>query len=388
MSVRSVPKRVPLIRLMTVLVGVVFVVGLLPAWAMATLPVSGLQQSWGTNGRVSEILADPGSGRVYVAGNFTEVADSSGATYPVANVAVFLPASGTFDTSWKPNPDGAVNGLALLGGKLYLGGAFTQVGTDVRRRLAAVDASTGALTNWRSSASAVVTDLAANGNVVYVGGNFATLGGDSRAYLGRVDASTGSLDTSWTPAVDARVRTLALTGDGSKIYVGGDFATVNGSGVGKRIASLTTANGAALTPGFNAAGTNQGAESPAFDLYIDGGNLLAAVAGSGGACASLTASTGKLQWSDHANGNMQAVTAVSGTVYCGGHFGGAGSFAGTDRYKLAAVNETDGAVQSFAPRVNRPLGVWALDHDTTRLYVGGDFTRVSGKSQPYFAMFS
>jgi hypothetical protein len=349
-----------------------------------------LQSTWGTNGRVLAILADPASGRVYVAGNFTEVTDQDG-TNPqaIANVAAFNPALGKFDTSWQPNPNGVVRSLALSGGRVYLGGDFTRVGTERRTHLAAVDGQTGDLAQWSPRATGgIVSALAVKGGQLYVGGNFTALAGGARPYLGRVSLSTGDLGTLWTPRLNARARTLVVSGDGSRIYVGGDFTTVNENAAGKYIASINTSRPGTLTAGFNAGPTNLGKEAPAIDLHLDGDDLLAAVAGGGGGCASLDDTSGKTDWNKRGNGNVQAVTAIKGTVYCGGHFGGVASFAGFDRYKLAAVDQESGEVLDFGPRINSPLGIWALEHDATRLYLGGDFTKISGKPHPHFAVYS
>jgi hypothetical protein len=161
-----------------------------------------------------------------------------------------------------------------------------------------------------------------------------------------------------------------------------------GDGRARSIASVSTTAPATLTPGFTAGATNSGNKPPASDLALNGSYLLAAVAGSGGACAALDRASGKTLWSDHTNGNLQAVTVLNATAYCGGHFGGTGSFAGQNRYKLAAVDEATGAVRSFAPRINSPLGVWALAHDAARVYVGGDFTKINRRPQYHFAELS
>ncbi|HYO31978.1 MAG TPA: PQQ-binding-like beta-propeller repeat protein [Nocardioidaceae bacterium] len=369
--------------------------GLACVTAVSAVPASAttdlnLQQTWGTNGRVLAILADPVSDRVYVAGNFTEVTDQDG-TKPlaIANVAAFDPDSGEFDASWRPNPNGVVRSLALSGGRVYLGGDFTRVGSDRRTHLAAVDSGTGDLASWAPRATGgVVSALAVKSGQLYVGGNFTALAGVARPYLGRVSMSTGELGTLWTPRLDARVRTLAVSGDGSRMYVGGDFTRVNENTAGQYIASINTSRPGTLTAGFNAGATNAGKEAPAIDLHLDGDDLLAAVAGGGGGCTSLDASTGRTDWSHRGNGNMQAVTTIKGTVYCGGHFGGAGSFAGFDRYKIAAVDQETGKVLDFGPRVNSPLGIWALENDATRLYLGGDFTKISGKPHPHFAVYA
>jgi hypothetical protein len=376
-------------RVLATLAGLACLMSVSVVPASATTDLT-LQQTWGTNGRVLAILADPATGRVYVAGNFTEVTDQDG-TNPlaIANVAAFDPDSGRFDTSWHPNPNGVVRALALSGGRLYLGGDFTRVSDQRHVRLAAVDSGTGEVQPWAASATGgMVSALAVKSGQLYVGGNFTSLSGGERPYLGRVSMSTGLLGTLWTPRPDARVRTLAVSGDGLRVYVGGDFTTVNANAAGKYIASVNTARPGTLTAGFNAGTTNAGKESPAIDLHLDGDDLLAAVAGGGGGCASLDDTSGKTNWSHRGNGNMQAVTAIQGTVYCGGHFGGVDSFAGFDRYKIAAVDQESGKVLDFGPRVNSPLGIWALENDGTRLYLGGDFTKISGKLHPHFAVYA
>lgn len=381
--------RLTVARVLAVLAGVASLVVVVPMSAGAAT-VTGLQQSWGTNGRVNAVLADPASGRVYVAGNFSAVTDAAGTTsLPIANVAAFLPASGTFDPTWHPNPDGVVTSLGLSGGKLYLGGDFTQVQGTTRTRLAAVDAVSGALTPWSPAATGGMVDaLAVSGGAVYVGGSFTTLAGVTRSYLGRVSVSTGNSDTNWTPRPNARVRSLVVPGDGSVVYVGGSFTTINGSSSARSIASLSTTTPATLTKGFNAGATNAGSEPPAMGLYVEGSDLLAAVAGAGGGCASLDAKNGRTQWSKHANGNVQTVTAMNGTAYCGGHFTGTASFDGQNRNKLAAVDQASGQTLGLSLRINSALGVWALSHDATRLFLGGDFTKINGKPQPHFAVLT
>jgi hypothetical protein len=393
MLLKSSSARATRAKVLALLMGVLCLGAILPASAsaMSAAAVTGWHQTWGTNGRVSAILADPATGRVYVAGSFTAVTDpSGGASLPIAHLAAFIPATGRFDKSWRPDPKGTVNALALSGGRLYLGGDFTQVARQHRSHLASVDpAGAGALTSWAPAvAGGTVDALAVSGGRVYVGGNFTSLGGVGQGHVGRVGVSTGALDTGWAPRVNGQVRSLVASGDGSRVYLGGNFTTVNGNGTGRSIASLSAAAPATLTPGFNAGPTNAGKEPPVYSLYLDGSDLLAAVGGAGGGCAALNAGSGATRWSKHTNGNVHAVTAMSGTVYCGGHFDGPGSFGGQIRNKLAAVDESTGQLLGFSLRVNSSLGIWALGHDSTRVYLGGDFSLLNGRPQPHFAVLS
>jgi hypothetical protein len=60
----------------------------------------------------------------------------------------------------------------------------------------------------------------------------------------------------------------------------------------------------------------------------------------------------------------------------------------TRRQKLLAV-DTDGALQGWRPKASGG-GVWAMEADApnTRIYAGGDFTKISGRIQEGFARFS
>jgi fibronectin type 3 domain-containing protein len=133
---------------------------------------------------------------------------------------------------------------------------------------------------------------------------------------------------------------------------------------------------------------NNGGHSPVFDLVSDGTRLIEAIGGGGGACTAQNPTTGATLWSVHSNGNLQSVQIFGSDVYCGGHFSGTASFGGQTRKKLAEVDLATGAIQPFAPVVNSALGVWSLGSDATHLFVGGDFTKITGVAQPHFAMFT
>ena len=60
------------------------------------------------------------------------------------------------------------------------------------------------------------------------------------------------------------------------------------------------------------------------------------------------------------------------------------------RSEIVAPSRDRNATPSLrlGPRINSPLGVWALDRDASHVYVGGDFTKISGKLQSHFAVLS
>jgi fibronectin type 3 domain-containing protein len=214
-------------------------------------------------------------------------------------------------------------------------------------------------------------------------------GAHNRAYVAKLSGTTGALDTAWLPTPNDRTRALVVSGDGSTVYLGGDFTSVNNVlKTTNRIAAVSASGSGAVLTAFKSGANNGTTTAPIFDLATDGSTVYEAVAGSGGACTAVNGSTGTKIWSKHANGNLQSVRYSSGIVYCGGHFSGTASFDGLTRNKLAAVSATSPyATTAFAPTINSALGVWSLASDSSHLFVGGDFTKVAGVPAQHYAEF-
>lgn len=373
--------------------GMVVVVSGAPAYADPTPTPA---HTWGTNGRVWTML--PAGDRVFVGGSFTAVTDTAGASHPARGLAVLTASTGSFDLRWQGTTNGDVTALALSpdGRTLYVGGSFAKVSGQPRAKLAAVDAATGALrTGWTATPVGPVDALAATAGSVFAGGAFISVGDrfgtHNSPYVAKLDAGTGDVDTGWAATPNGRVRTLAASPDGSHVYLGGDFGDVSGQKYTNKVASLFTADSRGqVDPAFRPGPNTYYGYAEVFVLATDGIRLYEAVGGSNGACTAVSATTGVKAWMDIANGNVQSVAVAGNTAYCGGHFGaqyGGSAFAGTTRNKVAAVDAATGSVKSLAPTVNSSLGVWSVAADPTHLFLGGDFTKVSGTMQAHFAEF-
>lgn len=357
-----------------------------PAQAATASPLpASAAVTWGTDGRVAQVLVD--QGRVLVAGQFGALVGPSGENRAAGNVALYDPASGTFDPDFSVSTDGAVLAMATDGSTLWLGGEFTKVDGQKRGRLAAVSLDTGAVTSWAPSAAGFVNVLQLVGDELLVGGGFTGVtaaGGTSGPYLARLTTG-GSLSAVHVPQPDGPVRAAVTSLDGSAVYLGGDFGVMDGNGsAARRVARLDAATGA-LDPAFRSGPTNGTNRAPAIALAVDATRVYVAAGGGGGACAGLDARTGASLWSQKANGDMQGVEVIGDVVYCGGHFGGTGAFAGVERQKIAAVDAATGSLLSWAPRVNSALGVWTMATDGTTLFVGGDFDRFGPTSVRHLA---
>jgi fibronectin type 3 domain-containing protein len=334
----------------------------------------------------------PVGDRIFVGGTFDSVIDPAGVSYPVKNLAVFSAATGAADLSFKAAANNTVTSLATDGSRLFIGGTFGTLNGSTRKGLGAIEIGTGQLTSWNPAVSSGQVDaLAYAGGAVYAGGNFSSIAGStgsSQGFAAKIDASSAAVDTNWLTAPNDRVRALNVAADGSgRLFIAGDFTSVSGkSGTNKLAAVALTAPGAVDTA-FRAGPTNGSSYAPVYDLTSDAARVYTASAGSGGACAGLSSSTGAVSWSAHSSGNMQSVRLLDGLLYCAGHYGGTGSFMGQTRQKLAAVVASTGALTAFAPNINSSQGPWSLATAPGRLYVGGDFSTISGVPQPHFAMF-
>jgi len=370
-------------------VGVVQLGGMSAAQAATTVP-SAPSATVGFNGIVHTVAY--GDGVVYVGGDFT-AAVQGGQTIARNHVAAINESTGQL-LPWNPGADGSVRSVVVDHGSVYIGGAFTHAGGALHRRLARVDAGTGAVDNaWTPSVGGTVRSVAVTPSRVYAGGAFTTAAGQPRSYLAAFSTSTGALDPDWAPVANGYVWDVRAAN--GWVYAGGEFTSVNGDIHGRFLASLDPATGA-IQPGYNSQVTYT-----VFDMVVTPSLIYAAADGAGGHLRALNLN-GSSRWTLTADGGVQAVAVVGDAIYIGGHFdnicttarnaaqGGACLDAQVSRKKFAAV-DADGILQSWAPMANSAHGAWALAGDpaTGRLAAGGEFTTFNNGriKQPYFAQF-
>ncbi|MGY3126529.1 PKD repeat protein [Agrococcus sp. UYP33] len=177
------------------------------------------------------------------------------------------------------------------------------------------------------------------GDTVFAGGGFANARaplaapGTSltpRSNILSFDIRTGNL-LSFAPQVNGPIRAVAASADGTRLYIGGSFSSVNGQ---------TRYNFAALNP-------VTGALLPGFTASIGG--------------------TG-----------VYGLAATSDTVYATGLFTQAN---GVARQNLAAFATSNGALRSWAPTLDRQGDAMVIDPDGSHVIVGGRFYLTNGVVQ-------
>ena len=397
---------------------------------------------WGTNGRVTDIV--PLGNRVYLSGGFDYIGPQTGHGVAVnattgarmagpapmidGTVLAAIPdgaggwyVGGSFQhvdgvhrsnvaritstgtlAPWHPRVDGTVTSLALVGSEVVIGGSFTSAGAPPvpSPDLAAVDAVHGqAVAGFHGETSSAAVDLAVSNGKLYLAGGFATVDGQPHPYVARIDPLTGALDPSFTVRTDGSVRAIAVSADGSTVYLGGDFthATSGSTPVPRaHLAAYGTGSGALLpwAPAVDASVRALAVDGVDGDVFAGGdfataGGLararLAAIGPSGTVepfNADLSGCNTK-HVIDHAHSDppctsqVDALGVSDGVLYVGGRFELAGV---AGRHDAAAFSTTDGSlapwnpVASDAPLTLAPSGI--------NVFLGGDLTSVGGLVRP------
>ncbi len=222
------------------------------------------------------------------------------------------------------------------------------------------------------------------GDVIYVGGRFTQVAPNKsatysdRAYLAAFEADSGQFISSFTPVLNGEVRALASSADGSRLFVGGSFTSVNGE-ARNAIVSVDPATGA-TDSGFAVTAN----VSTVFDIEVDGSRVylagdFTALNGVPNAsrAARVNASTGAVDasWKPRPNARVEtiAIPPSGDRVYLGGKFS---SLAGVSADNLASVRVDNAAIiedfeadsDSGCDSPNRPpAGIRSIDATNNRI---------------------
>lgn len=196
------------------------------------------------------------------------------------------------------------------------------------------------VTGWRINS--IGRAVLVVGDTVYVGGTFTAAVAPNgstvrRANLAAFDRATMTLRTQFVANTNGRV--LALASDGTRLFVGGEFTTVNGVSR-SRVAALDLVTGAVVA-GFRADALGGGYTT-----------------------------------------RVSALEVSNGRLFIGGAFG---TINRVSRSRVAAVMTSTGALLPFAPNTDAAVMALAASPDGARMYVGGWFKTIGGVAQPYLA---
>ena len=359
---------------------------------------------------------------VYVGGEYQNVQNGTGAT-KIAQpyLAAFDANTGAWRSGFRPQVNGTVFDVrATPDGKLLVGGSFTDInGAANTAGLAALDPVTGAvLPSWSASLvrndgsakRALTRTMAIKGNWLYVGGYFTGISGGvaSPATMGaanivRVSIEDGRPDTTWLPTVSANLFHLEPSPSSDRVWLAGNFVSVNGQ-FARRIAAVSTVDGSRADPANMQqwqpsqpmADPTQPSECCEYQYVIheEGNSIWNAGSQHNITKSSLATYTQERYSETAAGGDFQGMTSQNGIIYAGCH---CTNFTWTDQdiythpsqYPKAtqadAINSfgawdavTGEYLTEFYPSIYTTVGEgpWEFFNDNAGcMWVGGDFDR-------------
>ena len=358
-------------------------------------------QSTGPNSTVYALAMNGTS--LYVGGSLTGYrATTTGMNYLVKVDTT----SGARDTAFASpiNYAGAVYALLVANSGLYVGGSFSgSSGGTAGNTLIQVNLATGAgirSLNGTTSPAGTCYALAASGTSLYVGGNISSWKNSSNNVdatyknLLKLDWNTGALDSTFNSSSNYpnnTVRTVALSSDGTSLYVGGDFTTYRGSANGAYLAKVSTTNGAIDTT-FNSSASVPNNTVNAVALSSDGTSLYVGGAftsyrgdSKGVYLAKVGASNGALDTSNFNTTTVQTDNTVNALLVSGSNLYVGGTFSnyrGTPVQNIAKFSLTNWTVNTtFSQTTGANAAVRAMVISGASIYIGGDFTTYRGDTK-------
>ncbi len=370
--------------------------------------------------QINAITTDD-DGYWYLAGDFHTVDG-----HEQAHLARLTP-NGSFDDSWRPNLDGAVDVMTLADGKLFLGsGDYTEINGQNAEGLVALDQANGNLSSWESEKLASARSLSVydghiymagwaddgsggykplaafsltdgsekswnapqaddlielihvSDDIAYVGGSFDEIGGIPRSNFAAVSVNSGDV-TDLDLAPDGHVQTM--TSHDGLLYLGGSFGTIGGEA--RDMVAVFDPVSESIEPWDAKLEGNIIEDLVVADgvVYAAGGRIdsVDGVSRDMDHLVALDTDTADLlnNWQSEIRDRIRAIAysdgmiAVGSTRDMGGH--PLRDVAAIDR--VSGIPDSDWTVPNFNHNIN------AMVIDGNRIYVGGLFTEVDGQTR-------
>jgi len=261
-----------------------------------------------------------------------------------------------------------VTALTAAGGRLYIAGRFTALGGQPRTRLAAVDATTGALDAWAPLVGGAVLAVSVQGSRVAFGGEFWGAGGIRKQNLVALDLRTGAPATPNAPDLPFAAAALQKIGD-VMVVAGGENSVL--ASPQPNLLAFSTGTGVLLPWSLTTNGSVFALAADAQRLYFSGGfSAVGGMARSGLAAVEL-GSAMLSPWKAEATLPVRTLAIGHGALYAGGGFGGYPGGGGEPRNYVAAFDLGSGATLPFSPRPAMVFTSGLAFHQDRVLLVGG-----------------
>jgi hypothetical protein len=392
----------------------------------------------GTNGQVYSFSLDTSNNRLYAGGNFTSTSDSTTSSQTANYIAYWNIATSRWtqmggSTSTTNGTNALVSALALDQSKnAFLGGNFTKASTtagDTSANYGIVwtpstanwsNLGVGLYRNGLTDGSCIALSLDSSNQRIYVGGSFTrvrdtsnvSLSANRIAYWDLNTSSWSILGTTASNGTNAYVDSLELDTSNNRVYVGGNFTSTSDATTASQSANYVVywniATGRWIQMGGTTATTN-GTNTLVSALVLDfsknafiGGNFTKASTTAGDTSANYgivwtpsTANWSNLGATYYRNGltdgscNALALDSSNQRLYVGGSFTSVKDTSNislsTNRIAYWDLNTSAwyglGTTDASKNGVDASVNALAFDSSANRLYVGGNFKKMSDSSK-------
>ncbi len=339
------------------------------------------------------------------------------------NLLAYSLTTGALISSFNPDVNGEVKNVLVSPDRttIYIVGTFTKVGGVTRNRIAALAAGTGKLLAFAPDLNGSAYGVQVRGSTVYVVGGFNTANGVSRSRAAAF-TTAGAL-TTWAPKVaGGDVRQLAVSPDGSRIVLAGNFTSVDGSTKGFGLAMVGTTTGTTLYPmAVNDIVRNgSSAKSGIYDIASDSTGFYATGWGNSPTLEGAVKADwrGGLVYLEDCHGDTYSIYPTSSEVFTASHAhycANTGGFSQTDpqghSHAMAWTNSVQGRLSAdpthYTSWAGRPRpsalafypdftagtftgqsqATWDVTGSGNYLLYGGEFTAVDGVPQQGLVRF-
>ncbi len=358
--------------------------------------------------------------KMVAVGTFTRVRQSPNGPDIVRNrMFAFDATTGVIDAGFNPNLGGAANSIDTDGTYLYVGGSFGSVGGNTAIRRLVKLTATGAVVAGMPVPNGGVNEVVVRGNRLFVGGSFTSLGTTARSRFAVIDSTTGAALGANLPLAGTyngggtNILRMDVSGDGSKVVIVGNFASVGGQPRDQIAVINAAANGSTSVSAWNTdryghTFNNCAAVFNTFmrdvDIAPDGSYFVVTTTGAfaGGYPANTLCDTAarwsfgpeaagqQPAWATYTGGDTTYGVAVTGAaVYVGGHMrwednpfqGDQAGPGAAPREGIAALDPVNGMPLRWNPGRSRGVGAEALYATPAGLWVGSDTTTFAGQAR-------
>jgi hypothetical protein len=306
-------------------------------------------------------------------------------------------------TSWSPNPDGAINTIAISSSSLYVGGLFNEIQGEQRLNLASFNLQDNSLTSWSPNPDGAINTIAISSSSLYVGGLFVLCEDDSSftspCFFNQINNLAvfdinGNLLNRHFLSGSENVNSLIL--DNQFLLVGGDFDSIKFKDVDNL--AVFEANGD-LSLDFNVnlkeflnLSSNLFSQIDINDILITPEKIYLAISYQETILRdSTTIGHRVLKISPdlqiinliYTNGPINSLAISSSSLYIAGDFS---EVNGQSRKNFAVFNLETEELEDWLIDTNGPINSLAIS--SSSLYIAGDFSEVNGQSRKNFAVFN